>query len=173
MTIVELLVALVVLLVAVGGTLGSIGSFVVLGDSARETAAAYQAAQNAIEDLRTQSFTELFARYNTSAADDPGGVSPGAGFAVPALQVQANDPDGFQGEILFPIDPAFPTELREDIDPSEFRSPLDLDGDGATDALDHSADYQILPVIVRVAWRSEAGNRVVEISTVLRNGSVR
>ena len=168
---VELLVALVVLLVAVGGTLGSIGSFVVLGDSARDTTEAYQAAQSAIEEMRTVAFGEIFARYNATGADDPAGVSPGDGFAVPELDLQSGDADGFQGEILFPIDPVAPAELREDLAAAEFGLPRDIDGDELVDALDHSGDYQLLPVVVRVRWRGSTGNRLVELSTVLRSGT--
>ncbi len=172
MTLLELTVTLVVLLFAVGGTLGSISSFVVLGDSARETSAAYTAAQGVLEGMRTQTFSELFARYNGSSADDPAADwSPGAGFAVAELQLRSNDADGFVGEVLFPVAAGAPTVLREDLQAPEFGLTRDLDGDEATDANDRSGDYQLLPVVVRVQWRGKSGNRLIELATVLRSGS--
>ncbi len=170
LTMLELMVTMVVLLFAVGGTLGSLSSFVVLGDSARETTVATQAAKDMLEQLRTETFGEVFARYNDSAADDPGGVSPGADFAVLGLDPRRDDADGLCGEILFPVDDAAPTVLREDLDANEFGLPRDLDGDQVTDANDRSGDYQLLPVVVRIRWRGASGNRQLQLATVLRNG---
>jgi hypothetical protein len=45
--------------------------------------------------------------------------------------------------------------------------PRDLNGDGAVDTADHSLDYVILPVRVRVTWQGVGGARTVETSTVL------
>ena len=45
--------------------------------------------------------------------------------------------------------------------------PRDLDGDGVIDALDHSGDYRLLPVLVRVAWRGSSGPAKLEFRTML------
>lgn len=168
LTMVELTMIMMVLLVAVGGTLGSISSFVVLSDSSWERSVAYAGAQRTIEEMQAQPFHEIFARYNTSAADDPAGAQ-GASFAVAALNVRNADADGMVGRIVFPVDPAAPTQLREDLVDDSFGFPRDLTGDGVADGADHADDYQILPVQVRVEWRGKSGgNRFVEVETVLR-----
>jgi hypothetical protein len=42
-----------------------------------------------------------------------------------------------------------------------------MNADGASDANDHSADYLLLPVLVRVRWRGPAGTTQVELHTWL------
>ena len=54
----------------------------------------------------------------------------------------------------------------------EFGTPLDLNLDnGLIDSADRSADYRVLPVVVRVRWSSMAGTGEVRISTLLGAGS--
>jgi len=160
---------MLVLLVAVGGTLGSISSFTVLSDSSWQRSVAYTAAQETIERMQAENFRDVFARYNTDPADDPGANAPGADFDVEGLDVQAGDADGMVGRILFPVDPATPTQLFENLVDDTFGFPRDLNGDGATDAADHADDYFILPVRVRVEWRARSGNRFIELETILRS----
>ena len=168
LTMVELTMIMMVLLVAVGGTLGSISSFVVLSDSSWERSVAFAGAQRAIEEMQAEDFNEVFARFNTSAADDPAGAQ-GPDFVVDGLNVRNGDADGMVGRIVFPIDPANPTQLREDLVDDLFGFPRDLNGDNAADGFDHADDYAILPVQVRVEWRGRSGgNRFVEIETILR-----
>ena len=169
MTMLELVLAIAVLLIAVGATLGSLSSFVVLGDSAWETKRAYLAAQQALERMRAENFAELFIRYNEEPNDDPlgAGTAPGSGFAVVGLEPQQADPDGLAGRILMPVVVGAPGALREDLNEPAFGLPRDLDGDGGWDALDHSGDYQLLPVRVVVEWRGRSGNRRVELQTML------
>jgi hypothetical protein len=45
--------------------------------------------------------------------------------------------------------------------------PNDLDGNGTIDALDHAANYRILPVRVRVRWQGVNGVRSMTADTVL------
>jgi len=75
------------------------------------------------------------------------------------------------GEIVFPAISVAggPLQLREDLLAPEFGMPngRDLNGDGNIDQLDHSGDYQLLPVIVRLRWRNGAGERTAEIRTFL------
>ena len=59
-------------------------------------------------------------------------------------------------------------ELREDAADTRFGTPRDLNGDGVSgDALDHSADYRILPVVIEVDWNGASGPAHVEFKTVL------
>jgi hypothetical protein len=166
MTMVEVCISLVILLVAIGGTLGTISSHLMLGASARETGLAYLEAQRVVERLKAEDFALLFARYNGTRADDPGGVaSPGEGFEIDGLTPWDGDADGRVGRILFPTEDAAPAVLREDI---VFNGrTLDLNADGSSDAGDRSGDYAVLPVRVRVEWKGRSGNRYVEVQTTL------
>lgn len=158
---------MVVLFVGVAGTLGAISSFVVLGDSSRDTTVAYLRAERVIEQLKAANFDEVFARFNDDAGDDPAGVSPGADFAVAGLDPRDDDADGIVGRILFPVGAGAPSLLREDLVDEAFGMPRDLNADGVVDAVDHSGDYVILPVRVRVEWRGRSGNRFIELETIL------
>jgi len=165
MTLVEVMISMMVMLVAVGGTLGTISGHLMLGDSARETALAYQEAQRVVETMKAENFGEVFARYNDPTGDDPDASSAGAHFEVPGLTPWKTDADGRVGRILFPVDTGAPGVLREDI---EFNGrSLDLDADGSSDAQDHSDDYAVLPVRIRVEWKGRSGNRFVELQTLL------
>lgn len=166
MSMIEVCISMVILLVAIGGTLGTISSHLVLGASARETALAYLEAQRLVERMKAEDFESLFARYNSTQADDPAGVhSPGAGFAIAGLTPRASDPDGRVGRIFFPSEEDAPEQLREDI---RFNGrELDLDANGDRVAGDRSKDYVLLPVRVRVEWKGRSGNRFVELQTTL------
>ena len=99
------------------------------------------------------------------------GYSGPGRLAIEGLNARRDDPDGLPGQILFPADPLDPTSLREDLQAPEFGLPRDLDGDTIEDSEDHSGDYQMLPVVIRVQWRGGSGNRIIEVSTVLRAGT--
>ena len=66
-----------------------------------------------------------------------------------------------KGEILFPMGGTYGTELREDV------AGMDLNGDGQIDIEDHSTDYIILPVSVKVEWNGVAGARTLTFHTLL------
>lgn len=168
-SLIEVLVAMSVLLIASLGMLGSISTSSVLSEASQETTLAYANAQSMLERLRTQRFREVFVRFNGDQTDDPAtGVSPGSGFDVRGLNPRQDDPDGFVGEIIFPTPPGDPGSLREDLVDRGFGFPRDLDGDRAQDADNHASDYLVLPVRVRVQWRGKSGNRQVELETTLR-----
>ena len=64
----------------------------------------------------------------------------------------------------------FPTvsgQLREDVADAQLGTPMDLNGDGAIDGADHSGDYVLLPVRIRVRWRGVTGLRTFDVCTVL------
>lgn len=137
----------------------------------RETALAVAAARNQLEILRSQDFGALFALYNSDPSDDPEGAgsAPGHRFAVAGLEPDPAAADGLQGEIAFPtqLDELGALELREDLALRVLGMPRDLSGDNVVDALDHSANYFILPVQVRVRWKSPSGPRQYEMATQL------
>jgi len=169
-SLVELLVAATLIVVALTGIAGSMLSSMALNRVNRETALAQQAACRALEELRSVPFGEAFFVYNTKQGDNPGGTVPerGPNFAVPGLTALASDPDGLVGQIEFPVvDPTGSDQLREDVEDQGLGMPRDLNGDGVVDALSHSADYYVLPVIVSVSWRGTAGDRTVVLRTVV------
>ena len=58
-------------------------------------------------------------------------------------------------------------QLREDVVLPALGMPSDLDGNTIIDALDHSANYRVLPVRVRVRWQGMNGTRTMTADTVL------
>jgi len=133
----------------------------------RENAVAAEAARAMLEVMRNRPPEQIFALFNTDPSDDPAGpgTAPGSGFAIPGLDVDPGDPDGLQGEIRFPgvdVGPlGGPVDLvlRENVDDPLFGLPRDLNGDSIIDGADHTGDYLVLPVQVRVRWTGRAGAR--------------
>lgn len=166
-TLVELLIAVTVLIVAMLGAVGTISTISSLGESNRESTVAYQAARAVMETLSSETFEELFARYNSDPADDPifAGSGPGPNFAVDGLDAQAGDADGLPGRVLLPESAG--ALLLETLVDSSFGMPRDLDGSGGVDAADHADDYILLPVRVRIEWTGKSGDRFVEYATIL------
>jgi type II secretory pathway pseudopilin PulG len=168
-TLLELAIGTAILLVGVLGFSVSIASIGQSSQKQRELARATQAAREVIERIQAESFAEAFRRFNADPADDPGGAgtAPGASFAVDGLSAIAGDADGRPGEVVFPAPGGAPSQLREDIVLDDLGMPRDLNADGAVDAGDHALDYRLLPVLVRVRWRSSAGTGVFELKTML------
>lgn len=164
-SLIELVIASFVLTVAVCGVSGSLVSALALNRVNRETALAQEAVRRVMEEAHGVPFAELFATYNTSAADDPAGVAaPGRNFAVFGLEPQSGDADGFVGEIRFPTTIVAGVEqLREDVVDAELGMPRDLNNIvvAGDDLLDHSLDYRVLPMRVRVSWRGVSGERTL------------
>ncbi|HKX45377.1 MAG TPA: prepilin-type N-terminal cleavage/methylation domain-containing protein [Planctomycetota bacterium] len=171
-SLVELAIAMVILLVALLGFSKSIVSSSITSEVAHESALATEASRQVLETLRGLPFDEVYARFNTDPADDPGGANtaPGAGFAVEGLEAVEGDADGFVGEIVFPTTVTMAgLELREDVVLPALGMPRDLTGDNAVDAICHCDDYELLPVLVRLAWRGSAGPARAEFRTYLTN----
>jgi prepilin-type N-terminal cleavage/methylation domain-containing protein len=163
-SLVELCVALVVILIAIGGLTGSVLSSMRLARATEETAIADEAVSAFADSLANVSFDEVFAIYNEVPEDDPGGEgsASGSGFDVLGLAAQEGDTDGFVGRVVFPFVDAPSAELREDIEDPRFGMPLDLNADDELDSLDHAADYAILPIAIRLEWLGAAGPRFLE-----------
>jgi hypothetical protein len=62
-----------------------------------------------------------------------------------------------------------PSQLREDVVLPDLGMPRDLNGDGVVDASNHDVDYTLLPVLVRVRWRSASGTGQFELRTMIGN----
>lgn len=170
-TLAELTLALAVLVIAVGGTLGTLSAYVRLDRQDEGRARAIRAAEGQLERMRAEPFADLFERYNDTAADDPVGPgvlpSPGSDFAVPGLDAQPGDPDGAPGRVTFPVDAAAPGVLREDLPLPELGTPLDLNMDGVIDGDDRRDDHVLLPVRVEVRWNGPAGLQSVSLDSTL------
>ena len=165
----ELMVAMSVLLIALLAGSRTLGSSMVLTEVNRETALATDAAREVVEILEgVEEFDTIFRMYNSHLDDDFGLLlpAPGKDFAVEGLQPAADDPDGFVGEILFPVNEDG-SELLEDTADDDLWMPRDLDGDGDIDLLDHAENYRLLPVLLRLRWEGTSGERSMEVRTLI------
>jgi type II secretory pathway pseudopilin PulG len=172
-SLLEITLALAFLSIAGGAVMSAIVSSMMTGRVNRETALAHEAVRAHMERLQARPFREIFAAFNTDPADDPGGAgtAPGANFTVPGLGARLDDADGLPGRIELPASsgPGGTQLLREDLADASFGMPRDLDLDLHLDALDHAADYEVLPVRVRIEWRGVSGPRAVEAQTLFVN----
>ena len=168
LTLVEIAIGMVVMTIGVLSFVHALVSSSRSEMKNRELARAMHAARLVLESIEAESFSQAFRRYNDAGGDDPGGANtaPGAHFPVEGLSALPDDADGMPGEVLFPIFPGNPTQLREDQVNLELGMPRDLNGNGI-DAFNHATDYWILPVIVRVRWRSASGPGIYELKTVI------
>jgi type II secretory pathway pseudopilin PulG len=169
MTLVEIMIAVTLLLFGLMGFTHAILRAVASNEVTRESAIAGEAARQMLETLQAAPFEQVFRLYNAEPGDDPGGAgtAPGPGFDVPGLEPLAGDADGLVGEVIFPSPLGTPTQLREDTVNAALSMPRDLDGNGLIDGLDHSSDYRILPVLVRLEWQGTSGVTRVEFRTML------
>lgn len=168
-SLVELMIAVVVLTVAVSGFSSSVLSSLVLGRMNRETDIAQQAARRVLEEIQGEEFAQVFAAYNDALGDYAGaGAEVGSGFAVDGLDLRAGDADGLAGRVEFPtIDAGGVDELREDVVDAGLGMPRDLDGENGIDGADHAGDYELLPVRVVIEWNGVRGDRRMALETVL------
>jgi hypothetical protein len=160
-------ISTVILMIVLLGISYGLVSTTSLERAVREQGLAREALRGRIELLRATTFEEVLARFDDDPTNDPaGGSSPGARFDVPGLDARPDDADGSVGAVVFPL-----TEdgaLFEDLDLPALGMPRDLTGEGDIDLVDHSGDYRILPVLVRLEWRGAAGDAALEMSTVLK-----
>lgn len=166
-TLVEVVIAAVVLVLALLGAMGTLTQVMMLGESNLESAIAHQAARSMVERLQSTPFDEVFQRFNEDPSDDPDGdgTAEGMHFAVPGLDPRRDDADGFCGMVLMPATDG--TELIETLEDTAFGMPRDLNGNGVVDGNDHALDKVILPIRVQVQWTGKSGNHRTEFRTIL------
>lgn len=167
-TLLELVIVVAISLIALGQMTTSILGVARLEPLNRESSIAMNAGIGALETLRGTPFEEVFRRFNKDPDDDPDGpgTAPGISFAVPFLDVTTGDIDGMVGRIEFP---SVADDLREDVADARLGMPRDLNGDGIVDALDHTDDYQVLPVLIRLEWTGTSGPRTMNLYASLAN----
>ena len=169
-TLVEVALASVVLIVALGGLTGAILSGLKLSHTNAENARAEAELRMMLAEIQSLGAAAAYATYNEDPGDDLGGpgTAPGSGFEVENMTPVEGDPDGLAGEVIFPASWNGPElELREDTADPAFNMPRDLNGDGDVDEEDHSEDFVILPVRVRIRWTGASGPRSAERSMLL------
>jgi len=164
-SLLELLLVAGILTVALGEFTRTLVSVARLDPINRDSAKVKDQALSVFETMRSLTFEELVVRYNAIDADNPVlGPSPGQQFDVPLLQAQGADVDGRVGRVTLPM---IGNAVREDYIDEAMGMPRDLNGDGMIDALDHSADYMILPVRLDIAWMGQGGDRALTFHSVL------
>ncbi|MFT7670333.1 MAG: prepilin-type N-terminal cleavage/methylation domain-containing protein [Planctomycetota bacterium] len=161
-SLVELTVAMIVLGIALSSITASMLSSMALSHVNRETGLASQAARRQMEIISA-------SVRGSSVPSAYGALSANPNFAVTGLTPIAGDIDGMSGQIQFPTTTVLgAVQLREDVDDPSLGMPRDLDGLNGIDTADHSADAEVLPVRVRIEWRSGAGGtRSLDLETVL------
>ncbi|MHC4263912.1 MAG: prepilin-type N-terminal cleavage/methylation domain-containing protein [Planctomycetota bacterium] len=166
-TLIEVLVALSVLMMAVIVYSQAVTNGIRAQQSIAERSTALNAAREMLEQIKAADFTDAYALYNDIPGDDPDGIgtAPGDDFTVDGLDPQQGQ--NFEGEILFPEVGGVLSETAPD---ANFGMPYDLNNDG--DALDEdvSGDYLLLPVIVRIEWNGCIGDSELEVRTWLTAG---
>lgn len=155
----------------------------------RDNALAADAARVVLERMRNEPFLEIFRDYNEDPKDDPGGSGTGAGhlFDVTGLDPLDDAPQGKVGRVTFPAKLVTITSggggklgisggttttttawhLREDVQDAALGMPRDLNGNNVIDTANHSSDYLLLPVRVRIEWKGRSGARRFDIVTQL------
>ena len=116
---------------------------------------AQQALQGVIEDLYAQSelARESDDGWSVALTDVFAPGNPGATFNVQGLDPWVGEPT--VGTLTMILD-----ETRTDADLGvQVGMPRDLNGDGAVNDADVTDDAVLIPVIVQLRWRGEAGNR--------------
>jgi|RhiMethySRZTD1v2_1073278.scaffolds.fasta_scaffold449088_2 prepilin-type N-terminal cleavage/methylation domain-containing protein len=131
-----------------------------------QTSIAAEGARTQLEKMHNHPFRDVFRLYNDDPSDDPGGpgTAPGDRFQVEGLDPVSRE--GFVGQVLFAT---VDHQVRENVADTDLCLPRDLNGDGAIDGLDHSADCIILPFRVRLTWKStgRAGQRTLTLYAMM------
>jgi type II secretory pathway pseudopilin PulG len=167
-SLLDVTLSLALVAIGMGAMLYSMIEAKSLARYAQERSAAFAAAQSALESMQSETFSEVFARFNSIPGDDPaGGVSPGDDFVVRGLTALPTDQDGMPGGIEFPGNGA---QLLENVADPDLGMPRDLNGDlQPPDGLDHAGDYIVLPVRIRVRWNGVRGSSNLTLITTLNN----
>lgn len=151
LTLLEVLVAIVVLVIAVCGLYMSYLNSLVLEDLTRQSTIASDFARQKLEQIQSSGdFSDIFESNLNATFDVPG--------------LKRIDDTVPVGKVLFPV---VGTALHEDTTDSDWNMPRDLNGDKKIDANDHTTDYMLLPINVRIDWQGPAGPVFVELKTLL------
>ena len=180
-SMIELVIALAVMVLALIALMSSVISSAKVADSSKESIIAYEAARAKIEEMRTYTFcgtfTNIFNYYKPGLAANTAtvtGLNPVTknGVAQPVLQIcfpVGSNSSPFHLQEFVPPGPAFDSNGYALANYNSLRMgmPKDLNRNGTiTDgggSLDNT--YNVLPVLVRVMWES-VGKRPAQIEVV-------
>ena len=165
-TLVELMISVVILTLCCGMLATTLSATGMHRSTNHEQGLAVEAARGVIEDMHNWKFGGVYTLYNADPNDDPDGpgTGPGKHFAVEGLSPADDDPDGFVGEVILPVNSG---PLLESAVNQALGMPRDLNGDMTIDELDHTLDHIVLPVKVVLRWKGAAGVRTFEVDTML------
>lgn len=173
-SMVEIMIALVVIAVALLALVSLMTSAGSIQDDSRERTLAYNAARQKIEEMRN--LTELatiYTTYNSAQTanrfrvDD---IPVGRGPMRPSTTTPTLPQIPAQGQIFFPEETPG-AGIKEDLTTNgilkkQFSLPKDLNQSGAIDAgVIPAANLTLLPVMVRIEWRT-AGGKFSQVEVV-------
>lgn len=162
-SLIETLVVLGSVTITILGILTAHVTAAQLNRTNHETTLASEAIRSRMEQIAATSTDTVIATYDAATANDPlgAGTAPGSTFTLATLGA---DSAGTRGTVEMPLNGGL---LREDVTNTLLGMPRDLNGDGVIDALDHTADWKILPIMVRLRWKGVNGDREMRLATVL------
>lgn len=163
-TLIETLIVLGSVTVTILGVLTTHITCARLGQTNHETQLAGQSVRARMEELAAVDAGQIPALYDSDPSNDPGGAGTGMSTLFTAAGLSP-DGAGQCGIIELPLDAN--GKVRENLSIPSLGMPRDLNGDGAVDGADHTADFVILPAAVRLRWKGLAGERELRLATVL------
>lgn len=170
-SLVEMMVATVLLAIGGVGATGAIISSTSLNSQNREVGLATHGARRTIEWLDSLPYQEVLDRFvspPSSDGEEEDVFAPPLAFSVDGLSPARDDPDQIVGAILLPLGGARSAEVSLGGATAFSGEAWDLDLDGSVGSKDRSTtNPRILPVVVRVDWRGPAGTQRIELRTVL------
>lgn len=168
LSLIEITVAFGIIIIALLGIMSALIQAMRTDEATAEQVRAMNACRSIIEQMKQAPFAEIYARFNSAAADDPGGAgtAPGANFAVQGLRALATDGDGFPGLVVFPEAGG---ALNETVVDTRLGMPAakDLNGDSDATDVNVSTTYIILPVRIVLDWQGARGPAHFEMTTYL------
>lgn len=158
LTMVELMIAMVILVVALLSFIFGLGVSIQDVSATRQSYTALNAARSKVEELKGLKFRNVYGDFGPGTAGETFAVS----YEEEGKTLTLESPDGGDaGEIIFYVDEtAIPSDLG-------WVGTYDLNGDGDALDADVSGRYKLLPVIVRITWVDVYGTRDVEVKSIL------
>jgi len=146
-SLVEAMMAVVVLVVGLMAMLSSIAVTGRLSQMDHESSLAMEAMEQTLARLRSTEYSELYTRYG------PGGTQM---FPVPGLTSPGT---ALPGRIQL--------VTNETLSNAQLGLPRDLNGDGDAEDTDVSDSYVLMPVVVTVEWTGPTGLRRLQLRSLL------
>lgn len=176
-SLIDILITVAVLSISTLGFLGVTISSKSFSRETRQLMAASNLARQMVEQMHLLGGGLVFATFNSDPADDPAGVGTAPGPVMNLNQFRANfglstthqvdreqQLEGLQFSVALPLSGG---QIRENLVDPGLGLPRDLNGDNAVDGADHSADFMVLPLSIRVQWTAPEGVRQITWQTMV------